>query len=80
VPAGITDLFSVTNLPSYRLLIDLSDPDGARIVTTTGQSGNPFDAHYDDFIEPWSAGASLPFPFSRAAIEAATVAELRLHP
>ena len=38
-----TTLFTVTNLPSYRLAIDMTDLDGARIVITTGQSGNPFD-------------------------------------
>ena len=32
---------TVTNLPSYRLAIDMSDVDGARIIITTGQSGNP---------------------------------------
>ena len=36
-----TELFTVTNLPSYRLAIDMSDLDGARIVITTGQSGQP---------------------------------------
>ncbi len=80
VPVGIDELFSVTNLPSYRLLIDLSDLDGARIVTTTGQSGNPFDRHYADMIEPWSQGASLPLAFSKAAVAAATVETLELHP
>jgi penicillin amidase len=70
----------VTNLPSYRLLIDMGDPDGARIVTTTGQSGNPFDAHYGDLIEPWSQGLSVALPFTPSAIAAATVATLRLEP
>ena len=80
VPVGIDEVFSVTNLPSYRLLIDLSDLDGARIVTTTGQSGNPFDRHYNDQIDHWRLGQSLPFPFTRAAVEAATVDLLRLVP
>jgi penicillin G amidase len=79
-PVGITDLFSVTNLPSYRLLIDLSDLDGARIVTTTGQSGNPFDRHYNDMIDHWRLGETLPFPFSRAAVAAAAATTLQLLP
>ena len=49
------------------------DIDGARIVITTGQSGNPFDAHYDDQIDPWRTGQTLPFPFTAAAVAAATV-------
>lgn len=80
VPVGIDALFAVTNLPSYRLLIDMGDPDGARIVSTTGQSGNPFDRHYGDMIEPWRVGETVGLPFTPAAIEAATVAELRLTP
>ena len=60
----------MTNMPSYRLTIDMSDLDGARLVITTGQSGNPFDRHYDDQIGPWTAGETVPLPFTPAAIEA----------
>jgi penicillin amidase len=80
VPVGIEARFAVTNLPSYRLLIDMSDPDGARIITTTGQSGNPFDGHYGDMIDPWRAGETVGLPFTPSAIDAATVAELLLQP
>ncbi len=80
VPVGIDQLFTVTNLPSYRLLMDLSDLDGGRVVITTGQSGNPFAAHYGDQIEPWRTDGTLPLPFTRDAIAAATVATLTLSP
>ena len=79
-PLGIGQLFTVTNLPSYRLTIDLSDPDGARIVITTGQSGHPFASHYSDQIDPWRSGGTLPLPFTREAVAAATVATLTLSP
>jgi len=79
-PVGITSLFTVTNLPSYRLLIDMTDLDGARIVITTGQAGNPFGPHYADQVDPWREGRTLALPFSRAAIAAATVATLTLTP
>jgi penicillin amidase len=79
-PVGIDRLFTVTNLPSYRLTIDMSDLDGARIVITTGQSGQPFDRHYTDQIDAWRTGGTLPLPFTPAAIEAATVATLTLEP
>jgi penicillin amidase len=79
-PVGIDQLFTVTNLPSYRLLVDLSDLDGARIVITTGQSGHPFATHYDDQIDAWRNGDTLPLPFTRDAIAAATVATLTLSP
>ncbi|HEY4632594.1 MAG TPA: penicillin acylase family protein, partial [Candidatus Limnocylindrales bacterium] len=80
VPLDITGLFTVTNLPSYRLVIDMHDLDGARIVITTGQSGNPFDGHYHDLVDPWRNGEGVPLPFTRAAIEAATVETLTLTP
>jgi penicillin amidase len=80
VPLAIDQLFTVTNLPSYRLTIDMSDLDGARIVITTGQSGQPFAGHYDDQIERWRTGETLPLPFTRDAVAAATVATLTLSP
>ncbi|HET7169002.1 MAG TPA: penicillin acylase family protein [Candidatus Limnocylindrales bacterium] len=78
--AGIDEVFTVTNLPSYRLVVDLSDLDGARVVITTGQSGLPFERHYNDQVATWRDGGSLPLPFSRTAIDAATVATLTLQP
>ena len=80
VPLGIDQLFTVTNLPSYRLAIDMSDLDGARIVITTGQSGQPFASHYDDQIELWRTGQTVPLPFTPGAVDAATVATLTLSP
>jgi len=79
-PLGIDQLFTVTNLPSYRLAMDLSDLDGARIVITTGQSEHPFAPHYHDQIDAWRTGDTLPLPFTRDAIAAATVATLTLTP
>ena len=67
-PVGIDGVFEVTNLPSYRLTIDMGDLDGARIVQTTGQSGNPFDRHYGDLIDDCGRrGETVPLPFSPAA-------------
>ncbi len=80
VPVGIDHVFDMTNMPSYRLTIDMGDLDGARIVITTGQSGNPFDRHYADQIEPWRQGQTVELPFTRAAITAATVSTLTVTP
>lgn len=79
-PMTIDRLFTVTNLPSYRLTIDLSDLDGASLIITTGQAGNPFDRHYNDLIDPWRKGELVPLPFTAAAIKAATVSTLTLDP
>jgi penicillin amidase len=79
-PVGFAGAFEVTNLPSYRFTIDMGDLDGARIVETTGQSGNPFDGHYGDLIDKWVSGATVPLPFSRSAVEAAAARRLELVP
>jgi penicillin G amidase len=80
VPLGIDGIFTVTTMPSMRFLIDMSDIDGARIVAPPGQAGNPFEGHYADQIAPWRDGATLSLPFSREAIDAATVSTLTLTP
>ena len=59
-------LFEMTNMPSYRLDVDLGKLDDARIVITTGQSGNPGDPHYSDLIDAWRLGQQVPLPFSPA--------------
>jgi penicillin amidase len=80
VPAGLDQLFTVTNGPSYRLAVDMGDIDGARIVITTGQSGNPFDAHYGDMIPLWATGETVPLPFSPGNVVASAVQTLTLSP
>lgn len=80
VPAGIDKVFRVSNGPSYRLTIDLSDQDAARIIITTGNSGNPFDRHYGDLIDLWSSGQTIPLPFSLEAVAHSLVSTLTLTP
>jgi penicillin amidase len=79
-PVGIEHVFDMTNMPSYRLTMDMGDLEGARIVITTGQAGNPFDRHYNDQIEAWRSGETVPLPFSARAIEQAAVSTLTLTP
>ena len=80
VPVGNDHVFDMTNMPSYRLTIDMRDLDGARLIITTGQSGNPFVRHYNDQIGPWIEGGTVPLPFTPAAISAAEVSALTLTP
>ena len=80
VPDGLLGIFEITNLPSYRLTIDMSDLDGARIVQTTGQSGNPFDSHYGDLIDEWLSGGTVALPFTTKAVDAAETQRVTLSP
>jgi penicillin G amidase len=79
-PVGIDHVFDMTNMPSYRLTIDMGDLDGARIVITTGQAGNPFDRHYNDQVDRWRNGGTVALPFTPRAIEKAAVSTLTLAP
>jgi penicillin amidase len=76
------ELFDVTNGPSMRALYDGAEPDAARIITTTGQSGSPFNGHNTDWIKLWLANETVPFPFSAEAVDQAAknVVVLRANP
>jgi penicillin amidase len=46
--------------PSWRMVIDMADPDAARWQSFTGQSGHPASPHYDDLQERWLRGETQP--------------------
>src|SRR6185312_8312932 len=39
--------------PSLRMIVDLSDIDGARFMISPGESGNVLAPHYRDLMRPW---------------------------
>jgi penicillin amidase len=71
---------TVTYGPSMRWVLDLADPDSGVAVLPAGQSGHPFDAHYDDQIAAYRAGRTYPFPWTAAAIDGQAVERLTLRP
>jgi penicillin amidase len=73
---SMSNPFGVVTVPSYRQIIDLDDLGKSISMHTTGQSGHPFHAHYDDMIDPWRNGGYHPMLWNRQLIE--TVAESRL--
>jgi len=66
--------------PSMRLVTDAAEPDRTLALMPGGQSGHPFDPHYDDQIADYLANRPRPFPWSEKAIDAATASRLRLVP
>lgn len=66
--------------PSYRQLIDLSNPDGGRFTLAPGQSGHFLSSHYDDLLADWRALRYRPLRFERATVERGEVERLRLEP
>jgi penicillin G amidase len=72
--------FPAAVIPSWRAVYDLADLDRSIGVLPTGNGGNPASAHWNDQARLWLTGQTHPLPFSPAAVEAATVSEMRLVP
>lgn len=72
--------YEVTAAPSMRMVVSLADFDDSRWVNLTGVSGHPASSHYSDQTELFVAGETLPWAFSREAVEAAADDRLVLTP
>ena len=55
--------------PGLRALYDLSNLEDSRFIQASGQSGNPFSAHYADFTQRWANGATVPMQMRRADVD-----------
>ena len=62
--------YNQDDLPSMREIIDMSNLDQSRMVTTTGESGEPFARHNFDLLPLWDSGRYQPMDFSPAAVQA----------
>jgi penicillin amidase len=65
---------------SFRQVIDLADWDRSTVTNVPGESGDPASAHYADLLADWAAGRYHPLPFTRKAVEAATIERILLTP
>jgi penicillin G amidase len=72
--------FDTTSGTSFRLLVDLSNPDASRSVVPTGASGHPMSPHYFDENPGWLEGRSHPLRLERSTIESALESKLLLQP
>ena len=66
--------------PAYRLIADPADWDASLSIVPSGQSGQPFNPHYDDQIQQWLNVEYHTLPFSLQAIEASATRTLILKP
>jgi penicillin amidase len=62
--------YQVTATPSMRMVVDLSDFDKSRWINLTGVSGHAFSPNYTDQTDLWARGKSLPWAFTKGAVEA----------
>ena len=72
--------YETSEAASYRQILDVGAWDQSLAVNTTGQSGHPGSPHYFDQNALWSQGRYHPVPFTRSAVEMATVSQLELVP
>ncbi|MFI0982053.1 penicillin acylase family protein [Streptomyces sp. NPDC021093] len=72
--------FEVIWVPSMRMVVDLADFERSRWINLTGASGHAGADTYTDQVGLWAEGGSLPWPYKKAAVEAAGRDRLRLTP
>jgi penicillin amidase len=72
--------FTVDELPSLRMVVDLGDLDRSTWINLTGASGHVGDADYLDQLPLWQEQRTLTWPFSRRAVLAASRYFLVLEP
>ena len=65
---------------SVRFALSPGDEAGGYLHMPTGQSGHPYNAHYDDQIQLWLNGEYHPMLWSREAVETAAAEVLILQP
>ena len=59
---GLRPPFVNTFAASFRQVVDLAEPEGALMVITTGESGNPVSRHYRDQVQRWWNGELVHVP------------------
>lgn len=72
--------YEVTAAPSMRMVVSLADFDDSRWINLTGVSGHPASSHYSDQTELWVEGATLPWAWTREAVQGAAEDTLVLTP
>ena len=63
-----------------RMVVSTADWDDSRWINLTGVSGHPASAHYSDQTELFVDGETLPWAWSRGAVEEAAEDRLVLTP
>ena len=72
--------YGVATAPSMRMVVSVADWDDSRWINLTGVSGHPASSHYSDQTELYVDGETLPWAYSREAVEEAAEDRLVLTP
>jgi penicillin G amidase len=72
--------FKQVLVAGYRQVVDLSNYNSGQFIQSSGQSGNPLSACYDDYLSDWCSVRYRSMRFDRAAVEYSHKAILWLKP
>ncbi len=78
--SGSSQTPNVGSNVSMRHIATPGNWDTTRHVIPLGQSGNPQSPHFRDQFDAWRSGAPVVFPFTKAAVEKATVETVVMSP
>jgi penicillin amidase len=62
--------YDVTTIPSFRMIVDMTDLGKTLIIGPMGQSGQPQHPHYHDMIDLWRNGQYIPMYFHKKDVTA----------
>ncbi|HEX8993560.1 MAG TPA: penicillin acylase family protein, partial [Anaerolineales bacterium] len=77
---SVNNGYETNELPSMRMVVDLSDLNSSVTVHTTGESGHAFSPHYDDMAPIWAKVSYYPMLYDQQKVEAVTEGHLELLP
>ncbi len=66
--------------PSERMTVDFANLDESTLDIVNGESGDPFDEHYNDQWDAYYHGLTFALPFSEDVVRQATQHQLTLEP
>ena len=72
--------YEISSGPSTRRVIDFSDVENSMSILPTGQSGNPFSAHYKDQAELYANGGFRKMMMNENEIKSTAKSVLTFHP
>lgn len=72
--------YEVSDLPSMRMIVDLSNLENSQAIHTTGQSGHPYHDNYTDMADMWRKIQYLPLHFTKPSVTSASPHLLTLTP
>ena len=64
--SGIVNATSKNHGPSWRMIVEMTDPPTAFGIYPGGQSGNPGSKFYDNYIDRWAAGEYIGLEFMQS--------------